>query len=330
MGNVRIVRWNVSGLPSTLLKSQIVSILARIWIARHRHEIDIVHVDGGFTLAPSDVNTVHFVHDAWLRSPVHTSRLKKGLQKFLALGITQLHRYQESIAFRRAGTIVAVSERVRDEIAATGVDRRKIQVIHNGVDLDEFSPGVALRSKLGLPARGILVLFAGDMTTPRKNLDSLLHAIVDLDDVHVAAVGLLRGNEYPSMAKKLGLDGRVHFLGYRRDIADIMRAVDLFVFPSRYEACSLVLLEALASALPVITTSTAGGAEIVARAGGVVIEDPNSIAEIRSSIASISSDPERRKRLGLLARATAVDFSWGAMAARYEAMYRSAATEASA
>ena len=80
------------------------------------------------------------------------------------------------------------------------------------------------------------------------------------------------------MVSQLGLADRVHFLGYRRDIAALMQAADVFVFPSRYEACTLVLLEALAAGLPVITAVTAGGSEIVTPDCGVVLSDSEDMA----------------------------------------------------
>jgi hypothetical protein len=58
---------------------------------------------------------------------------------------------------------------------------------------------------------------------------------------------------------RLNVSDHVHFLGYRRDIPDLMRTANIFVFPSRYEACPLVLLEAMASGLPIVTAQTAGG-----------------------------------------------------------------------
>ena len=317
----RVVEWNVSKIPTSLLRSQVTSLLVSRWLGKHRREFDIVHINGSFSLAKSDVNSVHFVHDAWLRSPVHTSRIRKGLAAFYYRTLTKLHQVEEAVAFRRAKTIVAISERVREEIETVGVATQKIVLIHNGVDTDEFAPGRSMRAELGLPLDKTLVMFAGDMKTPRKNLDSVLAAVRALDEVHVVVVGSLQNNPYPAMAEKLGIADRVHFLGFRRDVGDIMRSVDAFVFPSRYEACSLVMLEALSSGLPVVTAITAGGAEIVAQAGGIVLDDPERVDLLQAAIARIRPGDDAYRASATAARETALRFSWSTMADKYIALY---------
>ncbi len=324
---IRVVMWNLRRIPSSLLRSQAAQILVGRWLKKHRSQFDIVHVNGSFSLAASDVNTSHFVHTAWLKSSVHTSRLRTGLAALYYRLLTTLHASQEVIAYRRASTVVAVSNQVRREIAALGIDSHRIEVIHNGVDVDEFAPGPAQREKLGLPPDAFLIMFAGDMKTPRKNLDSVLKAIVDLPSVHVVAVGSLDKNPYPAMARDLEIDSRVHFLGFRRDVAAIMQSVDAFVFPSRYEACSLVLLEALASGLPVITAATAGGSEIVAEAGGAVLDDPERVDLLAAEIRKLMDPAGRATELREASRRTALRYSWDAMVTKYLEVYQNAVSK---
>ncbi len=319
---IRVVRCKVWKVPTSLLRSQLASYLAQRWLAKHRDEFDIVHVCGGFTLASSDLNTAHFVHDAWSRSAVHTGRVRKGLAGFYHRNLTRLNVFQEAIAFRKTGVVVANSALVREQLTAIGIEPERIAVIHNGVDVDEFSPGPSLRAELGLPLEAPLIMFAGDMTTPRKNLDSVLKAIGSVPGVHVVVVGALRKNPYPAMARELGVAERVHFLGWRRDLQKLLRSVDAFVFPSRYETCSLVMLEALAAGVPVVTARSAGGAEIVAEAGGIVLDDPERVDLLEAAIAEICSERIDRAPLARAARETALRYSWQQMTDNYLRLYR--------
>jgi glycosyltransferase involved in cell wall biosynthesis len=106
-----------------------------------------------------------------------------------------------------------------------------------------------------------------------------------------------------------------------RDMPTLMRCADAFVFPSRYEAMSLVLLEALASALPVITVHTTGGAEVVTEECGIVLDDPNNETPLAEAISLIASDPLRAREMGQAAQALAATLSWQTMAARYLALF---------
>jgi glycosyltransferase involved in cell wall biosynthesis len=100
-----------------------------------------------------------------------------------------------------------------------------------------------------------------------------------------------------------------------------MRAADVLVFPSRYEACSLVILEALASGLPVITARTAGGAEFVTPACGVVLDDPEDSRGLAEALRSLATEPQTRAAMGLAARRIAHGRSWEAMADEYLELY---------
>ncbi|WP_216455264.1 glycosyltransferase family 4 protein, partial [Arcanobacterium phocae] len=155
-----------------------------------------------------------------------------------------------------------------------------------------------------------LALFVGDIRTNRKNLDTVLRALVGVPDLHLAVGGSIAGSPYPALAERLGVSDRVHFLDFRRDVADLMKAADLFVFPSRYEACTLVLLEAMASGLPAITAISAGGSEIVTPDCGVVLTDSEDVGALTRAMAELARDPERRERMGRRAREIAEQHSW--------------------
>ncbi|AUB36235.1 Glycosyltransferase involved in cell wall bisynthesis [Nostoc flagelliforme CCNUN1] len=316
----------VKGYPTEFVRNFIFAQKSADWLRQHRSEIDLVKVNGAINLAAADVNAVHFVHSSWLRSPVHISRNRRDLYGFYQWLFTAFNARWEKQAFQKAQVVVAVSEKVAQELVNIGVPRSRIRVIINGVDLEEFAPGESNRQKLGLPENVTLALFAGDIRTPRKNLDTVLHALAKVPDLHLVVVGHTQGSPFPELAASLGLSDRVHFVGFRRDIPQIMQAVDLFVFPSRYEACSLVLLEALSSGLPVITATATGGGELVTPECGIVLSDSDDIDALAVALMSlVSVDAERlvvrhhplMQQMGKAARSVAEKHSWTTMAQTY-------------
>jgi glycosyltransferase involved in cell wall biosynthesis len=294
-----------------------------------RSETD-VFVGNGYVLREAhDVNLCQFVHGAWLRSPVHVSRLRRGPYGWYQFLFTQRNGVWERKSFGAARFVVAPSEKIRRELLEIGVPDERIRVIFNGVDPQEFHPGSEDRKSLGLPVDVPLGLFVGDIRTPRKNLDTVLKALVSVPAVQLAVVGSLDQSPFPAMAATLGVASRVHFLGFRRDVDRLMRACDFFAFPSRYEAGSLVLLEAMASGLPVLTAATAGGSELVGSACGVVLADPDDCQGLASAIRRVSEDADLRREMGAAARLSAEEHSWQRMAQRFVSLFEECRGEAS-
>jgi glycosyltransferase involved in cell wall biosynthesis len=286
-------------------------------IERIRRDVDVV-VGAGFTLRRRhDVNLCQFVHGAWIRSPVHVARLRGGWYGQYQSLFTRRNALWEKQAYDAADVVVAPSNKIRDELVSIGVPSENIRIVYNGVDLDEFCPGTADRTSLGLPQSVPLALFCGDIRTPRKNLDSVLRALTVTPQVHLAVVGSVEGSPFPEMATRLRIADRVHFAGYRTDVNRFMRACDLFVFPSRYEAGTLVLIEALASGMPVVTARTAGGCEIMPSAAGVILDDPDDIPGLQKAIQRFSADPILRSAASRAAREAAEQHSWLSMSEHY-------------
>lgn len=322
---VEWIRIRVSKWPTELLKNIIFSFQATRWLNQNRDKFDLIKVNGAITNAVADVNAAHFIHSSWLQSPAHTFRMRRDLYGLYQGFYTAVNAYWEKQAFRKAKYVVAVSQKIADELVEIGVSTERIRVIVNGVNLQEFSPGIADRTDLRLPEAVPLALFAGDIQTSRKNLDTILQALVDVPDLHVAIAGRAEGSPYPKMAKQLRIDDRTHFLGFRRDISELMKAVDFFVFPSRYEACTLVLLEAMASGLPIITAVTSGGSELVTKESGVVLDNPNDVQELANALTELSTNMEIRKNMGKSARRIAENHSWEKMAKQYLQLFKAAA-----
>jgi glycosyltransferase involved in cell wall biosynthesis len=316
----RVVRIGVAGVPTALLQNQLFACKTALWIWRRRGELDLVHANGFVGWCAADLSSSHFVHAAWIASRYHTWRVRRdgyGLYQFLySLAGKHLERW----SYQHARCVVAVSEQVRRELLETGVSPARLRVIPNGVDTEEFAPREVSREAVGLP-QGKLVLFIGDIKTPRKNLDTLLRAMVDVRDATLAVAGDPTGSPYPRLAARLGLGGRVSFLGFHRDVARLMAAADIFVFPSRYEACSLVLLEAAASGLPIVSASTVGGTELLTPECSVLLQDPEDHVELAATLNRLLASPALLRRMGLEARRVALANSWQVMAQSYLQLY---------
>ncbi|WP_250527987.1 glycosyltransferase family 4 protein [Caballeronia sp. GAWG2-1] len=310
--------------PTRLLKQQVFAIKSAWWLRTHRDEYDVLHVNGFITWARADVNTAHFVHGGWTRSPYYPFRLSGGVWSAYQVIYSRMNAWLEGWAYRRSRVIAAVSEKVAEEIRAGGIERNRVEVVYNGVDTAAFSHASKNRAMFSLPDDACLLLFVGDLRTPRKNLQTVLQALVGLpSSVQLVVAGYLPGSPYPEQARILGIADRVHFLGLVKDMPTLMHSVDVFVFPSRYEAMSLSLLEALAAGLPVVTAQTAGGAEIIGDTCGIVLDDPDDELALARAIDTLAHSPARRAEMGEAATQLATNFNWARMARRYLDLYRS-------
>jgi glycosyltransferase involved in cell wall biosynthesis len=132
------------------------------------------------------------------------------------------------------------------------------------------------------------------------------------------------------MARALGISNRVHFLGLCSEIAALMRAVDAFIFPSRFEPFGLVLLEASACGLPVVTSRAAGACESLAGEGMIVLDDADDVDGLAAALRMLSSDAALRRRMGSSARAAAERLSWKDAAAQHARLIETVAGERAA
>ena len=223
-------------------------------------------------------------------------------------------------------TILCNSQLVREQIASRyGVPAARLVVIRNGVDLVRFHPdrrgaeGARLRGELGAGSRTAW-LFAGS-GFPRKGLDAALGALAASRDRD--AILWVAGRDDPTpwqkVARRLGLEDRVRFLGPRRDVEALYAAADGLLLPTRYDAFANVCLEAAAAGLPVVTSGANGAAEI-ARDAGIVVEDPDDVMGFARALDRLA-EPAARAAAGKAGRALAERHGWDAHVAALRALY---------
>jgi glycosyltransferase involved in cell wall biosynthesis len=203
-----------------------------------------------------------------------------------------------------------------------------IDIVPNGLDLPplpDATDRATARRDLGLPHDDTLLLFVGRLV-PEKNLPLLIDAVARMAPsrrprVWLAGEGPERGRVEAEIARH-GLGEVVRLLGERSDIRRLMHAADLLVLPSREEGLSNVLLEAMASGLPVIATAVGGSPELIDdRVTGRLLPSDD-VAALAATIAALAGDAEERRRLAAAARAQAeARFTLGAMVEHTASIY---------
>jgi UDP-glucose:(heptosyl)LPS alpha-1,3-glucosyltransferase len=232
------------------------------------------------------------------------------VRHYLEVGL-QRHLYRAGHIER----VIAISTMIKRDIAAYyAFPEDKISVVFNSVDLDRFHPRnrelyrERKRAELGIDESTLLLLFAGN-NFRLKGMETLIRALTKLGSdfpekkFHLLVAGRGRAGRFRGLAERLGVEERVSFLGPVTGMEAYYGAGDVYVHPTFYDSCSLTVLEALASGLPVVTTRFNGASDaIVSDEGGMVIEDPADAGELARAIGAYVSE-ERRERARAVARA---------------------------
>ncbi len=286
-------------------------------LLRDRH-IDVVH-SHEFTMAVYGAAATSYLRVPHIVTMHGGGRFKQRWRRRAAL------RW----AIRNSAAVVAVSGATqRDLVQSLGVDDDAITLIANGIQPLEGEP-TRVRRELQIQADELLILAVGNLY-PVKGHRVLLDALSRLSrdaasqQWRLAIAG--RGEEEESLrtlARESGIGDRVHLLGAREDIGDVLSAADVFVMPSLSEGLPLALLEAMFASKPIIASAIGGIPEVVGDGSEALLTPPGESRALASALRTLLAEPQTRTRLGVAARQRAdAMFSLDALVDAYESLYR--------
>lgn len=281
----------------------------------HLFEPSVVGLQAGvFARTPLRVMTRHY-------SDYHT-RIGK-----------RWHVHLDRLCTQRSDAVVAVSEHTAaGMVADEGAPREKLHVILNGVDFDRLNVSGAdardrVRREFDVDG-GHLLLIAARLH-PEKGYEYLFRALPEIRRRVSGNVKLLVAGRGPSeeqfraQVESLGCDDIVRFLGFRKDLPDLMAAADLFVLPSVAEAFGLVLAEALYIGTPIVATRVGGIPEIIDDGVDGVLVEPADSGALAEAIADLLIDAEQRRSMTGAGREKIMKgFRFEDMVRSYETVYR--------
>lgn len=276
------------------------------------------------------------VHAHWVFSGLIGLALAKFAPKPVVLTVhgsdlnvssgNRLLRWLRRFVVLRVDRVIAVSKPLADKLRELGLPQERIVAIANGVDLDVFKE----RQKSG--AFGYHLVWAGRMS-PVKGLIYLFEALPSIvaafpqTQVTLVGDGPLRP-ELEQLAKKLGLDEQIRFIGFANhaQVADYLQAADLFVLPSLSEGLPLVILEAMSSGLPVVATAVGGTDELVLTEPpgqtGILVTAED-VAALREAILFLFNHPDEARQMGRNGRLLVEEnYTWTAVAQQTLALYQ--------
>jgi glycosyltransferase involved in cell wall biosynthesis len=277
---------------SYLLSGPLLDRAGRFWAAKIAALGGRVVVNGG-NCRWHDVNWVHHVHAAgrpWMQGGA-LRRAKIRLSHRLALA-------GERAVVPRARIVLTTCRRTKDDIVSClGVRADRVVPVYMGVDSELFRPVDArerrqIRAKLGWSAERPVVMFVGALGDERKGFDTLYRAWMALCsepgwDAHLVVVGGGAGAAmWKDRARRERLSERIEFLGFVKNLPEVLAAGDAHVLPSRYEGYSLSTQEALACGLPAFVSVAAGIAERYPHElAPLLIPDPDDAADLARRLA---------------------------------------------
>jgi len=233
------------------------------------------------------------------------------------------------LALRNADAVIALTEDMKNEIRK--ICRRDIYVLPNGIDLERFEGLLKdeMRAKLQVKTDERLVIFVGRFR-PEKGVEYLIKAmeIISQKDRSIRLVLVGEGPEeknLKSLTEQLKLKGCVEFVGQipNERVPEYMVASDVFVLPSLSEGFPIVILEAMASGLPIVATKVTGLPEIVKDGENGLLVEPRNPQQIAEKVLLLFEDNELREKISRNNKKEAKKYSWETIVQSLEDIYRS-------
>jgi 1,2-diacylglycerol 3-alpha-glucosyltransferase len=332
--NVRVRRRPSLPFPSSTRQSRAawVSLIAWAALAR-RAKPDVIHTHSFF-----GIGLEALLNAACLRIPVI------GTNHWTVAGFAPHVRVNANNAaayvawfYNRCDCVTAPSRSVFSELGTARLRKPQI-VVSNPIDTELFTPlrdgeRDALRARFGLT--GPTITYAGRLGR-EKNIEILLHAVAALRDRGIAAELAIagHGSHEPilrTLAQELRIDRQTKFHGTlaQDELARLLRISDTFAIMSTSETQSMVLLQAMASGVPVIAADTRALPEFVNPENGVLV-DPHDPARLADALADMLASPEQCRRLGAAGRRFAERYCVETITDEWETLYRSMLCRSSA
>jgi glycosyltransferase involved in cell wall biosynthesis len=211
---------------------------------------------------------------------------------------------------RGADRVVAVSAEVRGKLVAGGLDPARCEVVFNGVECDRHGPRTGearatARSAMGAGPDDVLVVSVGRLSAQKAH-QHLVDVAARLRRAHprlryAVVGGGERAEELEALVEEAGVGDIVRLLGLRADVPDLLGAADVYLTCSEWEGMPLATIEAMASALPTVSTRTEGAAQLLTPACGVIVPTGDVVA-MADAVVRLAGDAPLRARMGEAAR----------------------------
>ena len=296
-----------------------------------------VHAAFGVISPPGGVFWVPSVHKAW----IEISQRERNLRGRAKQWVNPIHPYllaREKWYFqgRRYARLIALTEQVKaDLMRFYNVPAADIDILPNGYNPEEFNverrgvDRVKVRAELGYAASDRVIIFVAN-ELERKGFGPLMRAVAKLrdDSLRLLVVGRVVPGGYTAEMQQLGIADRVKFIGPSSDVGRYFAASDVFALPTTYEAWGLVIVEAMACGLPVLTSRLAGAAITVQEGHtGELLNNPRDVEEVAAKLRKVLALSVGNPGNARATAATVEQYQWPTVLEKYETVLRSAAIQ---
>jgi len=317
----RVPAWRRNALTSIL------SFIAPGTLAV-RGGFDVVHAQGLCGLR-HNLATAHFCQSGWFAGLAREGVRLTGKQRVFRTLVTGLER--RALCQPATRRVIAVSDRVRRDLAEFYGRTTGVEVVYHGTDTATFHPDTRaryraeVRTAAGLPDDRFVALYVGDL---KKGVIAAIQSVARTPGVTLLVLSASDPTPYRAVATAEKVEARVVFHPHSRRVETFFAAADAFVFPTVYDPFGLVITEAMASGLPVVTSRMAGAGELISDGvDGLLTDRAWDVPAIAAHLARLRDDPGLRDRLGAAARARVEPLTWARTAAETLEVYRRVAAE---
>jgi UDP-glucose:(heptosyl)LPS alpha-1,3-glucosyltransferase len=309
--------WRRNALASCL------SFVVPATFAVRRDQFDIIHAQGLCGLR-HNLATAHFCQAAWFDALAREGVRLTWRQRIFKLLMTG----PEKRALTQPATrrVIAISERIKADLARDYGRADGVEVIYHGTDTSVFHPGnrgryrAAIRAAAGLARDPFVALYVGDL---KKGAAAAIQATARAKGVILLIVSSSEAGPWRTLAEQENVADRVVFQPRSKQVEAFFAAADAFVFPTVYDPFGLVITEAMAAGLPVVTSGMAGAAELITDGvDGLLTDRAWDVPAIAAHLERLRDDVGLREKLGAAARARVEPLTWDSTAEQTLAVYR--------